>query len=243
MPKTIVITGASRGLGLCLAQRFLRQGDHVFGVCRTKDSLKTISRQMSPPVRFTLYRADLTQEQAVKRLVEKIKKQSRVIDVLINNAGYGGILERTELQSSKEFQKHLDHNLFSTYLMCKYFIPIFRKQKYGKIFNLSSMAGKRGVPRLAAYSASKFGIVGLTQAIAKENRDKHVFCVTICPGGMNTSMRADLFGAKDAKRQQSADFVAHQIIKIANEDLPVASGSDIVIRHGKITSIDTPPET
>ena len=164
------------------------------------------------------------------------------IDVLINNAGYGNKTSRLEKETLKEFQKNLSGNLVSTFLMCKYTVPLFQKQKSGWIVNISSMAGKRAVPLLGAYSASKFGVIALSQSIAKENLSSGFRCITVCPGGMNTAMRAKIFGKDDAARQQSPDFVADKILEILDGTLEVESGGDILIRHGKITAINPPPE-
>ena len=104
------------------------------------------------------------------------------------------------------------------------------------------MAGVRAVPRLSAYSASKFGVLALTQAIAKENEASKIKCIAVSPGGMNTEMRSKLFGRKDAVKQQSPDFVADKIFKIANDKIKLSSGENIIIRHGKITGIQSLPE-
>ncbi len=147
-----------------------------------------------------------------------------------------------EDQSLAELQNNLTHNLVSAFLVCKATLPIFRKQKKGVIINISSMAGKRAVPRLSAYSASKFGIVALSQAIAKENADLvELKCFTVCPGGMNTEMRAKLFGREDAERQQTPEFVAEKIMEVLEGEIDVESGGDIVIRHGQITAINPLP--
>ena len=85
------------------------------------------------------------------------------------------------------------------------------------IINIASMAGKRAVPNLFTYSASKFGLLALSQCISKENVDTELKCVTVCPGGMNTKMRASLFGRKDAEEQQSPDFVAGLVYQVSAE--------------------------
>ena len=103
------------------------------------------------------------------------------------------------------------------------------------------MAGQRAVPRLAVYSAAKFGVLALSQAVAKENANIDFKCLTVCPGGMNTEMRANLFGWEDASRQQSPAFVADTIYDIYRNKIKVESGGDIVIRHGKVTAIHPCP--
>jgi len=241
MKRVVMITGGTTGLGLALAGRFIEAGDVVYGVSRTKNNWVSAKKKVSDPHRFILRQANLTSEPQARRAVVQAAKHSGRIDILINNAGYANRPVRTEHETLKEFRENISHNLFSSFLTSKYALPVFRKQKQGWLINISSMAGKRAVPHLAAYSASKFGVVALTQAIAKENRDIDLKCITVCPGGMNTRMRSKLFGAEDAAQQQSPDFVADTIMEILNGNIEIESGGDIVIRHGQITSINPAP--
>ena len=159
----------------------------------------------------------------------------------MNNAGYCGRLVRVEDTPVHELEKHLRQNLVSAFLMCKYAIPFMRTSGKPLVLNVSSMAGTRAVPRLFAYSAAKSGVLALSQAIAKENEGAALKCITVCPGGMNTQMRQDLFGKEDAERQQGADFVADVIDRVVQGKIDVLSGGHIVIRHGRITGIYPPP--
>ncbi len=243
MKKTVIITGASRGLGLSLARIFLNRGDQVLGLSRTTKHWKSAMKGLSEASRLDLSKVDITSEAQVRNFYRKVRRMSPRVDILINAGGYGGTLIRTEETSLREFQKHLADNLIGSFLMCKYAIPFFKKQKGGLIINVSSMAGQRAVPRLAAYSASKFGVIALSQAIAKENPEGDPKCITVCPGGMSTEMRAKIFGWEDARKQQSPDFVAGIMMQVIDGTLPLPSGSDIVIRHGKVTTISTPPNS
>lgn len=241
MNRTILITGASRGLGLALAKQFVASGDQVCGISRTKTAWENACKTIQSK-NLKLFQADLKSEKTVKTLIAKITKQAGAIDILINNAGYCGPLKRVEEISCAEFQKHLTQNLFTTFLMCKYAIPAMLRQRQSLLINISSMAGTRAVPRLMPYSVSKFGILALSQAIAKENAGTGLHCVTVCPGGMNTEMRRELFGVEDAARQQAPGFVANVICQIADKKINVLSGGHIIIRHSKITAICPPPE-
>lgn len=242
MPKTIVITGATRGLGLSLARKLGEADDTVHGVSLTQKAWKTALKDFPGAGKFILHQADLTDETAVKKLARSFSSPDRAPDILVNNAGYGGKLATITDLSLSEYEKLMASNLTSAFLMCKYFIPIFRKKVSGLIINVSSMAGQRAVPRLFGYSASKFGMRALTECVAKENADLPLFkCLCVSPGGMNTEMRAALFGKKDAERQQTTNFVARLICDVIEERIPLLSGSDIIIRHGKITGIQPPP--
>lgn len=243
MNKVIVISGASSGLGVCLAKKFIGTGDIVFGASKTKKNWVAAKKIIRKTNRFSLFSLDLSKEQNVNRFLSTVFKKAGKIDVLINCTGYAGSLSRVENLRLSEFQKYISYNLFTAFLMCKHVIPIFRKQNGGIIVNISSMAGKRAVPQLAAYSASKFGVLALSQSIAKENLDSNFKCITICPGGINTRMRARLFGKKDAIKQQSADFVAEIICQAIDGTLKIDNGGDIIIRHNRVVSINPLPPT
>lgn len=238
MNRVVVITGVNRGLGLELAKKFAASGDKVFGLDReTGPALRQLERSSSCKILV----GDLASEKNVKAFLTRIQKETKRIDILINNAGYCGPLTRVEDLTLKDFQKHISCNLLSAFLMCKYALPILLKQKQALLINISSMAGTRAVPRLMAYSASKSGILALSQSIAKENPDIGLKCITVCPGGMNTQMRHNLFGPEDAARQQTPEFMADMILQVVDGKIAVLSGGHIVIRYGKITEIAPPP--
>lgn len=240
MNRIVVITGASRGLGLALAGQFVASGDTVFGISRTRKYWSAAKKAVDSD-RFKLFSGDITSERTVKALLARIKRRAGQIDILINNAGYCAPPANVEKVSLLEFREHFRQNLDTAFLMCKYAIPLVRKQAHALIMNISSMAGTRAVPRLMSYSAAKFGILALSQAIAKENMETGLQCVTVCPGGMNTEMRRGLFGTEDAVRQQTPEFVANIIVQIAAGKISVLSGGHIIIRHSKITGVFPPP--
>lgn len=241
MNKVVVIIGASSGLGLSLVKRFLRDQNRVFGVSKTNRHWNTAFRAVGKAALFSLTKLDATDENPVKRYLKTVIKKVGKIDLLINNAGYCGTLSKVEKLNLSEVQKHLAQNLLSAFIVSKHAVPILRKQGGGAIINISSMAGKRAVPNLFAYSASKFAVLALSQCIAKENQDAGLKCITVCPGGMNTEMRAKIFGKRDAEGQQSPDFVADVIFQVSTDKIKVESGGDIVIRHGKITAVNPSP--
>ncbi len=238
MGRTVVVTGASRGLGLEIAKKFLENGDFVLGISKTQEFWKEASQSLKPLGRFQLFKTNLADSKAVKVLSSQLPSR---IDILINNAGYGGSLQRIDAISLKEYHKVFEENLDTAFLLTREILPRFQKQKNGLIVNISSMAGKRGVPKLFAYSASKAALIHFSQCLAKEYASEGIRSFSICPGGINTQMRADLFGKEDAVKQQSAAFVADVIFKTITGEIAVDSGGDIVIRHCKITEINPVP--
>ena len=239
MNRIIVITGASRGLGLALAKQFVDLGDTVFGISRTR-KYWPVAKQAVPSDHFKLLAGDITSEKTVKTLLAGIKRRAGRIDILINNVGYCAPLAPVEKISLKEFRKHFKQNLDTAFLMCKYAIPLMKKQPHALIMNVSSMAGIRAVPRLVSYSAAKSGVLALSQAIAKENSETGLHCLTVCPGGMNTEMRRQLFGVENAVRQQMPEFVADIMVQVADGKISVLSGGHIIIRHSKIAGVFPP---
>lgn len=239
MPKIVVITGASRGLGLALVKTFLQQGDQVVAVSKTKKHWVEAKKSL-PSGKIEFSQVDLTSPKQVENFSKKVIRKYSKIDILINNAGVGGGLARVEETTPKDYQNMMNGNLLSAFLVSKAFIPKLQKQKGSLIINVSSMAGTRAVPKLFAYSASKFGMLALSQCIAKENPGT-LKSFTVCPGGMDTLMRESLFGKEDSRRQQSPEFVANIILKTISGEIEVESGGDIVIRHGKVTAIHPCP--
>lgn len=239
--KVAVVTGASRGLGLELSKQLVESGWQVFGVSRTAEHWP-VARKKIHSKAFHLIEADVSSSSSVENLFHSIKKINPKIDLLVNSAAYGGKLERIEDTAPEEFEAHLRGNLLSVFLMCRAALPFLKKSKDAFVMNVSSMAGVRAVPQIAGYSASKFGVLALTEALAKENPD-WLKVVTVCPGGMNTKMRSDLFGKADAARQQTPEFVATKMMQILTGVIPLLTASHIVIRHSRITQIIVPPNS
>lgn len=239
--KIAIVTGASTGLGLSLSLKLLNEGYRVYGISCTQTHWQTAQESADLSSDLLLHQLDVTNENEVKLFFDGIKKLGEHVHLLINNAGYASVPIKFEHITTEEFKKNIDVNLYGTFLMCKYVLPIMQNNKQGTIINISSMAGKRAVPELSVYSASKFGVVALSQALAKENSETGIKCYTICPGGMRTEMRAKLYGNEDALKQQTTDYVADVIMQTISGEIGIDSGGDIVIRHNKIVAINPVP--
>jgi len=241
--KVVVITGGGKGLGKELSKVLAEEGSKVVICSRNKDELSKICREIANKNGFCEYFVtDITEKSQVDRFINDIITKHKKIDVLINNAGYVHNWEAVEDITEDELESSFKTNVYSIFYFLKRVKPIMKKQNEGAIINISSMAGKRGVPNLSAYSASKFAVIGLTQAVAKELKDTGVYCISVCPGGMNTGMREKVFGAVDAQKQQDPKFVANVIKDVLYGRIKVPHGGDIVIRHGKVDSINAAPQ-
>ena len=235
--KSAVITGGSRGLGRDIARLIHAAGGDVT-VCAKSSEAASGDRSAEPWYsRWNTF--DLTNAAELSSFADSLVESGKPIDILINNAGYGGTLSTLADTTEEELAEHVALNFVSPFLLTKTLLPMLVSAKQGWIVNIASQAGKRGVPRLAAYSATKFALVGMGQALAKELQDTSVTCVTICPGGMNTSMREDLFG--DAGKQQTTMSVATIIRDITTGVIPVATGAEVLIKDGRIQRIELSP--
>ncbi len=233
--KIVVLTGASSGIGYSLLNYFIKEGARVYGSSRNERELTTESKQ---ECNFELL--DLADELNVERYVKTILQKENRIDILINNAGVAHNLALVEEISSEMLNSVVRDNLLPTFNMMKYTIPIMRKNNSGTIINISSRAGRRAVPKLSAYTAAKFAVRGLTESVAKEVQDTGIKCISISPAGVNTGMRAMVFGQEDAENQQDTSRINEVISRILSGSLEVSNGSDIVIIKDKEPIIRVP---
>ena len=233
--KIVVLTGASSGIGYSLLNYFIKEGARVYGSSRNERELTTESKQ---ECNFELL--DLADELNVEKYVKTILQKENRIDILINNAGVAHNLALVEEINSEMLNSVVRDNLLPTFNMMKYTIPIMKKNNSGTIINISSRAGRRAVPKLSAYTAAKFAVRGLTESVAKELQDTGIKCISISPAGVNTGMRAMVFGQEDAENQQDTSRINEVISRILSGSLKVSNGSDIVIIKGKEPIIRVP---
>ena len=233
--KIVVLTGASSGIGYSLLNYFIKEGARVYGSSRNERELTTESKQ---ECNFELL--DLADELNVEKYVKTILQKENRIDILINNAGVAHNLALVEEINSEMLNSVVRDNLLPTFNMMKYTIPIMKKNNSGTIINISSRAGRRAVPKLSAYTAAKFAVRGLTESVAKELQDTGIKCISISPAGVNTGMRAMVFGQEDAENQQDTSRINEVISRILSGSLKVSNGSDIVIIKDKEPIIMVP---
>ncbi|WHY71967.1 SDR family NAD(P)-dependent oxidoreductase [Fictibacillus enclensis] len=186
--QVALITGSTSGLGEAIAKRFAHEGAKVIIVGRNQERgeavAATIRGQGGDPMFVS---ADVTSEQNVKTMVDKVINRFGTIDIVVNNAGLvlpGSVIEMTLEQWNKVFQM----NVTSTYLVSHHAIPLLLKQMRGSIINISSEAGLKGLKNRSAYCAAKAAIVGLTKAMAVDHSSKGIRINCICPGTIKTPM-------------------------------------------------------
>ena len=176
----VLVTGASSGIGKATAKKLAADGYHVFAAARRLEKMTDLKS-----AGITVLPLDITKEESVKSLVETISAQAGRLDVLINNAGYGshGAVEAVSLE---EARYQFEVNVFGLINLTRLILPIMRKQRSGKIINVSSMVGKVSVPMSGWYSASKHALEALSDALRLEVQQFGIEVVVIEPGGVKT---------------------------------------------------------
>ncbi len=186
--KTAVVTGAGSGIGKAVALKLAAEGASVCLLGRTEASrLETAHAIGALNGRCIVYRCDVTDPEQAARVIGQIAEAYGRIDILVNNAGISR--EQPLMDMPVEvFDEILTTNLRSVMLMTKAVLPVMVKQGSGNIVNIASAAALRGLPGSAAYSASKAGVVALTQALGDEMRPYGLRVNVLCPGPVDTEL-------------------------------------------------------
>jgi 3-oxoacyl-[acyl-carrier protein] reductase/meso-butanediol dehydrogenase/(S,S)-butanediol dehydrogenase/diacetyl reductase len=218
--RVAVVTGAGRlrGIGRATALALAGMGADVVVTGTGRDpatfpedekkagwrDVESTAEQIRARGRKALtWTGDVSQSAAVDRLVDQVMGTFGRLDVLVNNAAYPRGNDRVPLPELDEavWRRVLEIKLTGAFLLCKRIVPIMVRQKWGRIINLSSIAGKRGAPNTAAYNAANFGIQGLTQSLAMEVARHGVTVNAVCPGTIDTA-RMDVLGRGEGWQRQ-----------------------------------------
>ena len=189
--KSIIITGAAMGLGYAAAQLFAEQGGYLTLVDYNEEKLKEAKKKLSssyPNAKILTVVADVSKEGQVKSYVDKAVKEYSRIDGFYNNAGIDGDMALLANEETDNFKKVIDINLMGVYYGMRYVIPVMQKQEYGRIVNVSSVAGIRGFKNYTPYVASKHAVSGMTKNAALEYGRHGIMTNAIAPGVIVTPM-------------------------------------------------------
>lgn len=189
MEKKVLVTGASRGIGYCIAESFARRGYSVFATYnKTKDTLPSLAEQLrSEGFSLTPVFCDASDEASVAKMFGEVGE----VDILINNAGIAQFALLSNI-SSADWDNMMDTNLKSAFLCSKIFSRGMINKGFGRIINISSVWGIVGASCETHYSASKSGMIGFTRALAKELGPSGITVNCIAPGVIETDMNAHL---------------------------------------------------
>jgi len=191
--QVALVTGASRGIGRSVALKLASLGADVALVYAGSagKAAEVCEKARELGVRAEVFQCDVSDFTAAKEMAEAVKQSFGTVDILINNAG---ITRDGLIMTMKEdaFDSVIDINLKGAFNMIRHCASIFVKKRYGKIINISSVAGIMGNAGQANYSASKAGLIGLTKSVARELSSRNVCCNAIAPGFINTDMTEDI---------------------------------------------------
>ncbi len=203
--KVALVTGGGTGIGAAIAACFVQAGATVAVSGRTADRLSvSAARTGAHPIA-----ADVSQEAAVQLLFQQIESRFGGLDILVNNAGVTGPVSRAEDLDLAQWDDTMASNVRGTILCIKYAVPLMRRRGGGAIVNMSSLMGLRGYPMRSAYTATKFAVVGITEAVAQEVGVDNIRVNALCPGAVN----GDLMQRVIASRSKAEGRPPEEIIR------------------------------
>ncbi len=189
--KTGIVTGAARGIGRAIALKMFQEGMNVVVADLEKSLLdQWVKETEGAHNRILTTMADVTSPVDAERMAQTAIEQWGTIHALVNNAGVIKAIPFIET-TQDEWEKIISVNLGGVFHCCKAVVSHMIENRAGRIVNISSVAGKKAAPLISAYSASKFGVIGLTQALALELGSHDITVNAVCPGFIETSMWKD----------------------------------------------------
>src|SRR5438445_1462150 len=227
--KIVIVTGATGFLGSEVCRAFLEAGATVVGVYVLDKELPFFERALGTGAkRVVLEKADVTKEGDMERVAAKVARQFRRIDVLVNTVG--GYMSGTVDDSTPvDFDRAMALNLKSVFLACKAVIPAMRKQKRGKIVNVSTRTALRGESDASLYSASKSGVNRLTEALAEELADANVQVNCVMPSVMDTPANREWMSSDQIAKAVRTSEVARVIQWLCSDEANPISGAAIPV--------------
>ncbi|MHB8771965.1 MAG: SDR family NAD(P)-dependent oxidoreductase [Syntrophales bacterium] len=217
MERIVIITGSTRGIGFATAAEFLTRGERVVLLCRHQrhvaEARAALSRAGREADLLGLV-GDVRKPGDAVRIVAATLERFGRIDILVNNAGVA-VYKPIEATTDAEWDRIIDTNLRGTFLLMRAVIPVMKQQETGIIINVSSGLGVEGMAGFSAYCASKFGVVGLTQAVADELTGTGIRVYAVLPGAVDTTLIAASGLAIDPADLLKPGYVARRIVAVA----------------------------
>lgn len=243
--KTIIITGASSGIGAQAAVLFARNGAKLVLGARRHAELESLAKKIDPTgTRIAVLPGDVQHEDYACALVELAKDRFGGLDGAFNNAGILGALGPIPDMLAQDWQAVMNINLTSGFFAAKHQIPAMKEQGGGTIVFTSSFVGHTiGIPGMGAYAAAKAGLIGLTQVLAVEHGTSNIRVNALLPGGTKTPMAGDDPQAHEAirqlhalKRMASAEEIAQAALFLVSDQSSFVTGSAMLVDGGNSIS-------
>ncbi|OYU56552.1 MAG: 3-ketoacyl-ACP reductase [Chitinophagaceae bacterium BSSC1] len=206
--KIAIVTGAGKGIGKAIAIALAKEGVQVGLIARTSKDLETVAAEITAlGVKAAFAVADISNIAEVNKAVESIQSELGNTDILINNAGTGTFGKFLEL-SPEQWENQIKVNLFGVYYATRAVLPQMIERQTGDIVNVSSTAGLTGAAVTSAYSASKFGVMGLTESLMQEVRKHNIRVTAMAPSTVVTELAvsANLINNNEDRLMHPEDF-------------------------------------
>lgn len=233
--KTVLVTGAAKGIGKAIALAFAKQGCNIVLNYRSNVSDDTIKEIEAYNVKCMPLQGDVSDFATAAEIVKKAKKEFGTVDVLVNNAGITKDMLLMRM-SEEQFDSVIQTNLKGTFNMIRHVSSVMLKQRSGAIINMSSVVGVTGNAGQANYAASKAGVIGLTKATAKELAARGVTCNAIAPGFVETDMTVVLTDEQKSMMLEAIPLKRYgQVEDIANAAVFFAKNTYIT---GQVLNVD-----
>ena len=200
--RVAVVTGGAQGFGYAITKRLLESGAEVIIWDIDQKAMDEALKKLSSD-KCSYQNVDVTNIDDITKNIENITKEKN-IDIFINNAGMAGQNTQVWNYPKDEWLKVMDLDLNSVFYCCKAIVPHMIKNNYGRIVNISSIAGKEGNPNASAYSAAKAGVIGLTKSLGKEVADKNIAVNCVTPAAAKTRIF-------DQMTQEHIDYMLSKI--------------------------------
>jgi NAD(P)-dependent dehydrogenase (short-subunit alcohol dehydrogenase family) len=213
--KVALVTGASRGIGFCIARALLAEGAKVYICGRDQKLLDAALEKLrdATPANVDGSTADVRKYEDCRKLVRMAAERFGGLDILVNNAGVG-FFKPVDQLSVEEWDTTIQTNLSGVFYCCREAIPLMRKRGGGYIFNISSLAGINPVPSGSAYNASKFGLNGFSEVLMQDVRYDGIRVSYLMPGSVDTDFAAVPGSKPREKWKLTGDDVAKAVIDL-----------------------------
>jgi NAD(P)-dependent dehydrogenase (short-subunit alcohol dehydrogenase family) len=225
--KVAVVTGGARGIGAAIAETLAAMGADVVICGRSRAPLDSTAQAIrTAGGRCEALECDVQDLASVERLAQRVQQTFGRLDILVNNAGVGGFGGPLHKMPPESWEAVMNTNLRGVYYCIKALTPLML-DRGGDIVNISSLAGKNALPNGAAYSASKWGLNGLTYSVAEELRGHNIRVSVVCPGSVDTELSPHT--GKDPKKMLQAADVAHVVAMLVTQ-APQSFASEVLLR-------------
>ena len=201
--KVALVTGGGTGIGAAIAGLFAREGATVIVSGRTEDRLVAGAAAIGAHA----VKADVRQEPSVAALFMEVERRFGGLDILVNNAGITGPVSHAEDLDLAQWDDTMAINVRGTILCIKHAVPLMRRRGGGAIVNMSSLMGLRGYPMRSAYTASKFAVLGITEAVAQEVGVDNIRVNALCPGAVNGALMQRVIASRSAAENRPPEEI------------------------------------